>query len=124
MGAGLLAKSFLRLMNVDPGFDSKNELTLFTYVYSQRYGEPAQELGYYQQVFEKLRSTPGIDSVGMVSTLPLTSFDRTLFHIQDKPLANPIQAPRRAGMKIAVSATTVSNTAAPAEVVRSVGRTS
>jgi putative ABC transport system permease protein len=93
MGAGLLAKSFLRLMNVDPGFDSKNVLTLSTYVYSQRYGKPELELGYYRQVFEKLRSTPGIDSVAMVSTLPLTSFDRTLFHIQDKPLANPIQAP-------------------------------
>jgi putative ABC transport system permease protein len=93
MGAGLVGKSFLLLMNVDPGFDSKNVLTLSTYVYSQRYAKPEQELSYYQQVFEKLRATPGIDSAALVSTLPLASFDSTAIFIQEHPIANLTRAP-------------------------------
>ena len=88
-GAGLLAKSFIRLVNVDPGFDPRNVVTLNTYVYAQRYQKPEQEENYYRQVFERLRGTAGIEAAAMVSTLPLTTFDRTLIHIQDRPLPNP-----------------------------------
>ena len=76
VGAGLLGKSLLRLMNVDPGFDPHNVLTLRTYVYGARYQKPEAELGYYEQVFARLRATPGIESVAMTSVLPLRDFDR------------------------------------------------
>jgi putative ABC transport system permease protein len=93
VGAGLLGKSFLRLMNVDPGYDPHNVLTLNTYVYGARYQSPEAELGYYNQAMERLRAIPGVDSAAMVSTLPMSSFDRRGFHIQDRPLANPSEAP-------------------------------
>jgi putative ABC transport system permease protein len=84
VGAGLLGKSLLRLMNVDPGFDPHNVLTLKTYVYGARYHKPEAELGYYEQVFSRLRATPGIESVAMTSLLPMDSFDRSGFHIRDR----------------------------------------
>jgi putative ABC transport system permease protein len=93
MGAGLLGKSFLRLTGVNPGYDPHNVLTLATYVYGERYQKPAAELNYYEQVMDRLRATPGIESAAMVSTLPLASFDRRSFHIQDRPLANASAAP-------------------------------
>ena len=93
VGAGLLGKSFLRLMNVDPGYDSRNVLTLTTYVYGARYQKPEAELDYYQQAMRRLRSTPGIEGAAMVSTLPLADFDRRGFHIQDRRLANASEAP-------------------------------
>ena len=93
VGAGLLGKSFLRLMNVDAGFDSHNVLTVGTYVYGARYQKPEAELGYYTQVLERLHSTPGIDSAAMASTLPFRGFDRNGFHIQDRHLANDSEAP-------------------------------
>jgi len=93
VGAGLLGRSFLNLVNVDAGFDSHHVLTLNTYVYSQRYAKPEQELNYYREVFGRLRATPGIDSMAMVSTLPLASFDSTALFVQEKPLANPNQPP-------------------------------
>jgi putative ABC transport system permease protein len=94
VGAGLLGNSFLRLLNVNSGFDPHNVLTASTYVYGARYQKPEAELGLYQQVFERLRATPGVESIGMVSTLPLGgSFDRTGFHVQDRPLQNPSEAP-------------------------------
>jgi putative ABC transport system permease protein len=42
---------------------------------------------------QRLRATPGIEGVAMVSTLPLASSDRYGFHIQDHPLANESEAP-------------------------------
>ena len=93
VGAGLLGKSFLRLMNVDAGFDPHNVLALNTYVYGQRYQKPEVELDYYRQAMERLRATPGVESVAMTSILPLESFDRRGFHIQDKRLASESEAP-------------------------------
>jgi len=93
MGAGLLGKSFLRLTGVDPGYNPHNVLTLSTYVYGERYKKPEAELNYYVQVMDRLRATPGVESAAMVSTLPLASFDRRGFHVQDRPLANESAAP-------------------------------
>ena len=94
MGAGLLSKSLVRLLNVDPGYDPHNVLTAGVYVYSDRYHDkPEAELNYYKQAMQRLRSTPGIESVAMASNLPLLTFDRSAFHIQDHPLANDADAP-------------------------------
>ncbi len=93
VGAGLLGKSFLRLMNVDPGYNPHNVLTLSTYLYGARYQTPEVERNYYDQVMGRLRATPGVDSVAMVSTLPLASFDRRSLHIRDRRLQNTSEAP-------------------------------
>jgi putative ABC transport system permease protein len=93
VGVCLLGKSFLRLMNVDPGYDPRNVLTLNTYVYGARYQNPEAEMSYYKQAMERVRAIPGVESAAMVSTLPLSSYDRRGFHIQDRPLANPSEAP-------------------------------
>lgn len=93
VGVALLGKSFVRLMHVDLGYDPHNVLTLSTYVYGQRYRAPEAELAYYNQAFERLRATPGIESVAMVSTLPLNGFDRRSLHIQDRRLQNDSEAP-------------------------------
>ena len=94
MGAGLLSKSLVRLLNVDPGYDPHNVLTAGVYVYGDRYHDkPGAELNYYEQAMQRLRSTPGIESVAMASNLPLLTFDRSAFHIQDHPLANDADAP-------------------------------
>ena len=93
VGAGLLGKSFVRLMNVDPGFDPYNVLTLKTYMYGARYRKPAAELSYYEQVFERLRATSGIESVAMTSLLPMADFDRYSLHVRDRRLAHVSEAP-------------------------------
>jgi putative ABC transport system permease protein len=93
VGAGLLAKSFVRVMNVDPGFDPHNVLTLNTYVYAKRYQPDEAGVSYARQVLERLAATPGIESAAFVSVLPLTSFDRVLVHVQDRLRANASEGP-------------------------------
>jgi putative ABC transport system permease protein len=100
MGAGLLGKSLLRLLNVDPGYDPHNVLTAGVYVYGDRYKKPEAELNFYDQAMQRLRATPGIEGAAMVSTLPLASFDRRGFHIQDRPLANESEAPSVDGYSV------------------------
>ena len=93
VGAGLLAKSFVRLTGVDLGYDPHNVLTLGVYVYGERYKKPEAELNFYSQVMDRIRATPGVDSIGMTSILPLDSFDRRGFHIQDRRVANESDVP-------------------------------
>ena len=83
-GAVLLGKSFVHLLNVDPGFDSREVLTLTTYLYGARYQKTDAKLGYYYQVIDRVRSTAGVESVAMTSQLPLVDFDRYGFHTRDR----------------------------------------
>jgi predicted permease len=69
IGAGLMLKSFVRLMNVDPGFDP-NHLLVFS-VGLPPSASSAQQDAFYREVVERLQALPGVQSVGAVSRLPL-----------------------------------------------------
>jgi putative ABC transport system permease protein len=70
VGAGLVVKSFVRLMNVDPGFDP-DRLLVFN-IGLPPSATPAQQDAFYQQVQERVTAVPGVESAGAVSRLPLT----------------------------------------------------
>ncbi len=93
VGAGLLGKSLLRLMNVDAGFDPHHVLSLKVHVYGARYQKPAAELNYYAQAFARLRAIPGIESVAMTSLIPMADFDRAGFHVRDRRAAHDSEDP-------------------------------
>ena len=69
VGAGLLVKSFARLMDVDPGFGPDHLLTFNLGLPSST--DPAHQLAFYQQVLQRLQALPGVQAVGAVSRLPL-----------------------------------------------------
>jgi putative ABC transport system permease protein len=94
VGAGLMGKTLFRLLQVSPGYDPHNVLTLSTFVYGVRYQDkPEVEINYYQQAMDRLLATPGIESAAMTSVLPMGDFDRRGFQIQERPLANESDAP-------------------------------
>jgi predicted permease len=72
ISAGLMIKSFLRLQQVSPGFKPENVLTARLALPATRYADNSQVIGFYQQVLERVRNLPGVDSVGSVSHLPLS----------------------------------------------------
>lgn len=92
-GAALLGKSFLHLMNVDPGYDARGVVTLRTFVYGSRYQKPEAELNYYERAMERVRALPGVESVAMASNLPLADFDRYALHIRDRHPRIPTDVP-------------------------------
>ena len=69
VGAGLLVKSFMRLMDVNPGFDPDHLLTFNLGLPSST--DAVRQLAFYQEVVQRLQALPGVQAVGAVSRLPL-----------------------------------------------------
>jgi putative ABC transport system permease protein len=71
VGAGLLIKSFMRLRDVSPGFNTENVLTMRVSLMPAKYpkGEPRIQL--LRQGLERLKALPGVDSAAAVLSLPL-----------------------------------------------------
>jgi len=72
IGAGLLIRSLWLLSRVDPGFDSRNVVTLTAFLAKPKYAEPDRQLAYFHEALERLRALPGVESAGGVTDLPLT----------------------------------------------------
>ncbi|HEV3200474.1 MAG TPA: ABC transporter permease [Bryobacteraceae bacterium] len=70
VGAGLLIRSFQRLLDVDPGFRPDNLITISTQM-PQSAQTPAQRTALFRTMQEELTKIPGVQSVGVVSRLPL-----------------------------------------------------
>ena len=71
IGAGLMIKSFYRLLQVDPGYRTENVLTFRLSLPSARYAEDHQVLGFYRRLQEKIAALPDVRAAGAVSHLPL-----------------------------------------------------
>jgi predicted permease len=71
VGAGLLAKSFVRLTDVDPGYDPANVLTARITLPPASYAD-GRASQYYDRLLEQLQAVPGVAAVGTVGTLPLS----------------------------------------------------
>jgi predicted permease len=77
IGAGLLLKSFERLVNVNPGFDPENVLTL-SYTYpSYAYEEREDYLDMHRQVLASVRAVPGVVSAGSIQQMPVIALNES-----------------------------------------------
>jgi putative ABC transport system permease protein len=65
VGAGLMLRSFIRVMSVDPGFDPQNVLTTVIGLPGSKYPVPQRE-AFFGQLLERLRALPGVRSAGAV----------------------------------------------------------
>lgn len=70
VGAGLMTRSFQRLLQVSPGFDGSNVVSARVLLPAAKYQRPAVAR-FYDEVLERLRRAPGIRSASAVSALPL-----------------------------------------------------
>jgi putative ABC transport system permease protein len=71
IGAGLTVKSFANLMRIDPGFDSRNVLTVALPLPGLRYPGAEKQRNAVNQVVENLAHAPGVEFVGATTALPL-----------------------------------------------------
>ena len=85
VGAGLLARSFLKLSTVNPGFNPANATAVSVTLPAGKYGEPEQQLAFATQAAEKFGALPGVTAVGLTHSLPLVGGDAYNFSVKDRP---------------------------------------
>lgn len=86
ISAGLLAKSFLRLQAVSPGFTISNLLVMRLSLPKTQYSGPETVTTFYEQLSARIENLPGVQSVGATSVLPLSGANtRINFSIVGRP---------------------------------------
>jgi predicted permease len=73
IGAGLLLRSFAHLLDVKPGFNTENLLTMQVGMPNAAYQQPEKRIAFIQQLEANLKAAPEVSSVGFVTRLPLMS---------------------------------------------------
>ena len=93
--AGLLIRSFIRLQQVDRGFNPDNVLSMVVRLPSARYPEDPQLVQFFNQAMERVQHLAGVRSAGMVNFLPLYGGlgSATGFKIVGRPEPPPGQGP-------------------------------
>jgi predicted permease len=72
VGAGLLIRSFNRLVDVSPGFQTQHLLTMELTLPEKTYPDGAPVQNFYRQLVASVETVPGIQAAGAVSQMPLT----------------------------------------------------
>src|SRR5207247_1501414 len=94
ISAGLLIKSFSRLLAVDPGFNPESVLTMRTSLRGPRFAKPEQITAFAQHVLQRVRALPGVTYAALGTELPLTnSHSRRDITIVGQPLPEIGQFP-------------------------------
>ena len=71
VGAGLLTKSFGRLLAIDLGFETDRAVTMRYALPNAKYPTPDAWMSFHDRLLESLKTVPGVDAVGVNSALPL-----------------------------------------------------
>src|SRR5437762_7414672 len=72
VSAGLLVRSFIRLNNVNPGFDTRDVLAARIRLTPARYPAGAQQTLFFDNMLASLQAHPGVQSASLAGTLPLS----------------------------------------------------
>jgi len=89
-GAGLMMKSLYRLLSVDSGFRAERVLKLEMSLRTAQYDKDVAVIGFCQQVLDRVRALPGVESAALGTDIPLTdSHSRTDITVEGMPLPKP-----------------------------------
>lgn len=78
-GAGLLIRTLWKLNSVNPGFDPDNVLVGELVLPTTKYRDAGRQTIFFQQLIERIKASPGIESVGGTSSLPLSGTNMVFF---------------------------------------------
>lgn len=78
IGAGLMLRSFLNQLNLNPGFQKDNVLTATLTLPKSTYKTDAAIAHFYQRLMTAMGAMPGVRSAGAGTDLPWTGFDENI----------------------------------------------
>jgi putative ABC transport system permease protein len=91
IGAGLMIRSFVRLLAVDPGFKADHVLTAFVSLPVAKYSKHQEQTAFFDRLLERLRNVPGVSAAGVVTDIPLYGGSSTGFDVEGRTPAAPGQ---------------------------------
>jgi putative ABC transport system permease protein len=90
VGAGLLIKSFWRLLQTDAGFDPRGVLAMNIPLNRATYKKPEQQSAAFQQLIARMKSLPGVRDASVTSNVPMTDYDVELsFQVEGRAPYKP-----------------------------------
>ncbi|MGB6875002.1 MAG: ABC transporter permease [Candidatus Acidiferrales bacterium] len=89
VGAGLLVRSFAKLLDTNPGFRPDRVLTMSVPLPSRAYSKAAQIRQFYQQALERISALPGVESDGVSNDLPLNGTITDAVHVEGSTGSTP-----------------------------------
>ena len=90
VAAGLSVRSFIRLTQVNPGFDSKGLLAAHLSLPAPQYPDAGRVRTFYSELLEEVRTIPGVEDAGISTSLPPTSFEvGQPFRVEGRDPASP-----------------------------------
>ena len=92
-GAGLLARSFMQLAHVDPGFTPENATVLRLSLPQKKYAMPEQQNAFANALLERVKNLPGVQAAGLTHSMPLVSDYVLGFNIEGRPAIAPSDLP-------------------------------
>jgi putative ABC transport system permease protein len=96
-GSGLLIRSFIRLVGVDPGFDASHLLTFKVSLPTSKYGNDKAILTFFEQLLSRVSHLPGVRSVSMCSFAPFSGLgSATAVHVLSQPERSVMDLPEAA----------------------------
>jgi len=88
ISAGLLVRSFGKLLDVRPGFDPHNVITLRLSLPGTQYDKAAKVSAFYDQVIARVSALPGVEHAGAAYQTPFTpGADNSIFNIRGRQAA-------------------------------------
>jgi len=70
VGAGLLVKNFQGLLNINESYSPRTLLAMNLTLPEAQYAQPAARLAFHEQVLQRLRTVPGVQSAAIVTHVP------------------------------------------------------
>jgi putative ABC transport system permease protein len=92
-GAGLLARSFMQLAHVDPGFTPESATLLRLSLPEKKYALPEQQNAFANGLLERVKNLPGVQAAGLTHSMPLVSDYVLGFNIEGRPAIAPSDLP-------------------------------
>ena len=92
IAAGLLLRSFQRVLSVPLGFESRNVVTATVALPFSRYADSTRQRTFFSELISRLEAAPGVDAVGLTSSLPIEGGTNGGVLIEGKEVP-PEQAP-------------------------------
>jgi putative ABC transport system permease protein len=89
-GAGLMIRSFNRLMRVNAGFNPSHVLTAHMSLVESEFPRIEQQTAFFNALLQRVQALPGVDSAGLTSALPLSTEQLTLsVRLEGQPMPPP-----------------------------------